>query len=278
MRRIRSVSSGLLAVALATAAPAHAQVSVAPTILFTSDQEPFGTFVVNNASDLPQEIVIEFRFGYPKSDASGNSVMEYDDVAAAERFGLDAWVQAFPRRFVLAPGQNQVVRMAVRPPPGLEDGTYWTRLITTTTPQGDALDTTINGVAARIVTRLQHVTTLVYGTGGLTSSIQVGELTAQSGPDRGSLLVVPLQRAGNTPFLGWLVAEIRDESGRLVTTSERAIAVYFDAVEQLTFDPGALPAGLFDVTVTIRPGRPDVPPEHVVGGDPVQTRVTLEWP
>lgn len=275
MMRMRSLAGALLA--LAVAAPGSAQISVAPTIVFTTQAERFGTFVVNNGSTVAQEVVVEFRFGYPKSDTLGNMGMEYADVDAAARFGVDPWVQAFPRRFVLGPGQHQVVRMAVRTPEDLPEGTYWTRIVTTSTPRSEALDTVADGVAARIVMRLQHVTTLVHRQGASTSGVEVGRASVTNHPEQGQRLVVPLTRTGNTPFLGMLTVEVRDSTGVVVLTAERAVAVYFDAVEHLALER-ALPQGRYEVTLTLRPGRPDVPPEHVVGGEPVVQQVTLDWP
>lgn len=273
-RTLRLLRCGGLLLLLCVSARAEAQVAVAPTFMFTSDREQFGTFAVHNASAVPQEVVIEFRFGYPRSDSLGNRVMEYDDSVTAGRYSLDAYTQAFPRRFVVAPGEDQIVRIAVRPPAGLPDGTYWTRVVTTSTPQVDAIDTVTSGVAARVVMRLQHVTTLSYRQGAVESGVRIGEplLDTRAEPR----LIVPLEQTGNSPFLGMLQARVLDERDRAVATTERSVAVYFDAVEHLPLEIPALPPGRYRVELAVRPGRPDVAPEHTVRGPVVVRQAAVE--
>ena len=277
MTSMRAIPLTLIVLLISTGSSLFGQISVAPTILFTTDQERFGTFLVNNGSATAQEVVIEFRFGYPRPDDAGQTFMEYEDDISAARFGLDSWVQAFPRRFILEPGQQQVVRMAVRPPAGVEDGTYWTRLVTTSTPQSEPVDTLVGGVSARIVMRLQHVTTLLYRVGDVDSGLVVGEIIGGTERDGSPNVTVPLRRVGNTPFLGTAEVEVRDEAGDIVATGERSVAVYFDALEAIPVDGLELPSGGYTVTVTLRPGRSDVPPEHVVGGEPLVVRSSVSW-
>ena len=39
------------------------------------------------------------------------------------------WIEAFPRRMTIPPLQRQTIRLLARPPQGLADGEYWSRLI-----------------------------------------------------------------------------------------------------------------------------------------------------
>lgn len=132
----------VLAVVLLMSSLAQAQVLVAPTLLFVSDQSRFGTFFVMNRSNVPQEISISFRFGYPVSDSTGNVWMQYDDSLMAQNHSCRSWVRGFPEKFVINPGQRQVVRLLISPPPMIPDGEYWTRLITDfhATIEGDGYD------------------------------------------------------------------------------------------------------------------------------------------
>ncbi len=102
----------------------QAQVIVAPTVLFMSDQSRFGTFVVMNRSNTPQEISISFRFGFPESDSAGITRMEYSDTAMERLHSCQEWLKGFPQKFIVNPGQQQVVRLLVAPPTGIADGEY----------------------------------------------------------------------------------------------------------------------------------------------------------
>src|SRR5690349_20725577 len=82
----------------------EAQVVIAPPVLTLVEPERFGTFTVENRSTVPQEVTIEFRFGYPMSDGVGNLQMVYDDSGSPGRSSMASWVRAFPRRALLRPG------------------------------------------------------------------------------------------------------------------------------------------------------------------------------
>ncbi len=114
----------------AFAQSAAAQVMIAPTMIYMDVREPFETFTVINQSDAPQEVSLEFEFGYPTSDEAGNRVFEFGDSIAAESYSLNEWIRAFPRQFILEPGNRQVVRLMVRAPSTLPEAVYWTRLAT----------------------------------------------------------------------------------------------------------------------------------------------------
>lgn len=251
-------------------AASAAQVAVAPTILFIREDERFGAFMVSNQSATAQEIILEFRFGYPQSDSLGSTSMQYADSAAAARYGMDRWINAFPRRFVLPAGSQQTVRLLIRPPAGLADGTYWTRLITTSTPESTPVDTLATGVSARIVFRLQHVTTVLYRKGEARSGIEVGELTVTADSMGRPRATVPLKQGGNTPYFGTMRLVIRGESGEEVARTERTVGVYFESNERLEIAE-TLPPGTYTAELSVESGRRDIPPEH---GVPVPTATT----
>ena len=77
----------------------------------------------------PEEIDIAFAFGYPQSDSVGNVTVPFTDSVPAGEPGAVPWLRAFPRRLVLQPGQQQVVRILAQPPENLPDGEYWGRVM-----------------------------------------------------------------------------------------------------------------------------------------------------
>jgi P pilus assembly chaperone PapD len=103
------------------------QVSIAPTTIFI-DQNGIGSVFITNPGDTPQEINVSFAFGYPGDDELGNLTMVYTDSIRAQQFGIDERVRAFPKTFILAPQQQQTVRLQVRPDRSLAAGTYFTRV------------------------------------------------------------------------------------------------------------------------------------------------------
>jgi len=115
------------------------QVSIAPTTIFI-DQNGIGSVFITNPGNSPQEINVSFIFGYPGNDDLGNLIMVYSDSIRAKQFGIDDRVRAFPRTFILAPQQQQTVRLQVRPDRSLAAGTYFTRVKITSNAQTTAVD------------------------------------------------------------------------------------------------------------------------------------------
>ena len=116
----------------------YAQVTISPTSLFIDSKSKFATLLIMNGSEVAQEVKLSWEFGYPKTDEDGNIGMVYNDVKEEELHSAAGWIRGFPKSFVLEAGARQIVRITARAPRGLADGTYWSRLKTTSgIPAGD---------------------------------------------------------------------------------------------------------------------------------------------
>ncbi len=242
---------------------AEAQVVIAPPIVFISDQVPFGTFTVSNASQVPQEVDISFRFGYPNTDSLGKVFMDYSDSATAEKYSCEQWINGFPTKFILNPGQEQVVHMSVSAPDSLADGEYWTRLITTSQPQQRFSETLKNGISANIIFVFTQVTSVVYEKGNLGTQLDFQSL--QTSQDSGAVDVYAhLKRGGNAPFLGEVSLSVSDQSGNVVYEKKELIAVYMQFVKKFAVPLSKLPPGSYTASVTVSSERPDIPAENLI--------------
>ena len=251
----------------------RAQVIVAPTILYLSSQDQFGTFVVMNRSKDPQEIIVSFRFGYPTSDSLGNIFMQYDDSIAAQKYSCADWLKGFPRQFILNPGQQQVVRLTVRPQQGLPDGVYWTRLVTRSTPQVKFIDTVKTGVTANITFVLEQVTTVIYEKGGIGTSVTVSN--AGTFADSTHLNVIArINRGGNAPFFGTVNLKVLDAAGNMVYTDKLLLAAYFSMNVKFSVPLSELRVGdHYTAVLDLSSDRPDIPPENLIKVEPVEQKI-----
>jgi P pilus assembly chaperone PapD len=257
----------------AGAAPAvQAQVSVAPVAVFMDRSEPFGTFFVSNQSGEAQEVSVGTRFGYPASDSLGRVTMRYGDSTAAERYSIGPSLRVFPEQFVLPPGERQIVRLTARPSPDREDGYYWTRLVTTATPQGAFEDTTAEeGIEARVQFRLRQVTAVLYKKGDPRTAVNIEQIEAAA--DSGRVAVTArIERGGNAPFLGRARLRIYDEGGTLVKERTRSLAAYFDLKRrfELPLPEEATAPGRYSAELRLSSERSDVPPAYRTTTDPVE--------
>jgi hypothetical protein len=251
----------------------QAQVIVAPTILYLSDHDKFGTFVVMNRSRDAQEILVSFKFGYPTSDSLGNIFMRYDDSIAANKFSCANWLRGFPRQFILNPGQQQTVRLTVTPPAGLPDGVYWTRLITRSTPQLKFVDTVKTGVTANITFVLEQVTTIIFEKGKIYTSISVSDGRTFSDSSHLNILA-KLSRGGDAPFFGTASLKILNDSGNTVYTDKLLLAAYFDMDVKFAVPLSDLRAGdHYTAVIDFSSDRPDIPPENEIRIEPVEQKI-----
>lgn len=273
MKRIISLFVILLSVPIVRLGGlARAQVIVAPTILYMSSLDQFGTFVVMNRSKDPQEIMVSFKFGYPTSDSLGNIFMQYNDSLAAEKYSCSDWLRGFPRQFILNPGQQQVVRLTVMPKQDLPDGVYWSRLVTKSTPQVKFVDTVKTGVTANITFVLEQVTTVIYEKGGVSTTVSVSN--GHTYEDSTHLnIVARINRGGNAPFLGTVDLKVLDAAGNTVYSDRLLLAAYFSMNVKFAVPLSDMRAGdnytaVFDVSSD----RPDIPPENAIKIDPVEQK------
>lgn len=257
---------------------AAAQVMVAPPLVFMSDDDRFGTFMVSNQSTTPQEITIDFRFGYPATTQDGGRYMEYADSAAEARYSITSWLRAFPRRFVLAPGARQLVRFTIRPPADLEDGVYWTRLSTASTPVAPPVDTAAaDGVSTRVVFRLEQITTVLYSAGEVEAAVEATPLAVAAGADS-VRIETRVRRTGSAPFLGRAALRLLDASGAIVFEDEQLLSIYFDELLHFSLSSAGLAPGSYTAELALDGTRPDVPQDRGYPADPVllRTGFTLE--
>jgi len=263
----RSILLSLLLI-LACSSMVRAQITIAPTMVFIDQQSRFGSFLVLNGSDQAQEVTIDFPFGYPVTNAEGQLQMVYDDSSKAEQYGISNLVRGFPQSFVLQPGQRQVVRLTVRPG-DFSDGTYWTRIKTTSNAQNPPVGEQ-NGdqITAQITYKFEQVTTLFYKRGDTNTGIDIKQFAKQDSSDTYEF-IADVTRTGNSPFLGSIILTIKDAQGNAVAEKRTSTSIYFDYRQTFEVDKQALSGGDYTATITFKTQRPDVPSEDIVQMEPV---------
>src|SRR5690606_6412008 len=170
----RVVVAAAAVILLAGGASALRGGSVSPTSVFMSHGSRTATMTLYNPNPLPEEIEISFAFGYPQSDSAGEVTVPLSEVAPAGEPAATPWLRAFPRRLVLQPGQQQVVRILAQPPSNLPDGEYWSRVLITATGGQPPVEQQVQpDVRVAINMRTIIVGSLNYRKGNLTTGVAV---------------------------------------------------------------------------------------------------------
>ncbi len=194
------------------------------------EQNKFGSMIVQNESLEPYEISISFIFGYPISDSLGNRTMNYEQNPTDEMPSINNWVKAFPKKFILKPKERQTVRLMIRPPMGIAPGTYWTRIVTSSSPVESAVDSSTNGVSAKLKFVLNQVTTAIYRKSEAITNLSISDPKIILDTNNTYQILYPLKREGNSPFFGFFNLKIYDEMDQIVIDERDYLSVYFDLI------------------------------------------------
>lgn len=264
---------GALALVAGSADAAEA-VAVSPTALYIDHRTRTGVLTLYNPGTLPEEITVDFAFGYPQTDSAGNLTVPVTREPAPGEPSAMGWMRAFPRRLILQPGQRQVVRVMVEPPAGLAEGEYWARILITS--RGG--QPPIEDVQGDLRLQLNVETTLVmaanYRNGDVSTGVRLASSRAWTTPE-GVYLELDLERTGNAAFLGRLRADLVDGSGDVVATVWDDLAVYRSVRRRhlLAVPPGT--AGPLAVQLRIDTERDDLPVGGALPVPPVTARVPV---
>lgn len=257
MTRIRAAAAIVL---LLWVARLHASsITISPAAVYLDRNTRTTKLTLYNPGDVATEVTLTFAFGYPQSDANGNVSVPLSFDPQPGEPSAHQWLRAFPRRVLLQPGRQQVVRVIAEPPPNLADGEYWARLVVTTrgsdAPAGDA-----EGVAAQVNVVNRLITAANYRNGAVTTGVEVTRASARRDTEDRVLVDIDLQRKGNAAFLGRLRADVIDANGSIRGTASHDVAVYRTMLRRFAIDVAPGTGGPLQVRVTITPGRDDLPP------------------
>lgn len=261
-------------------APAYAtaQVTIAPTNLFIDSQSRFGTYMIINGSNQAQEISIEFLFGYSDTDEQGNRSLVYDDPQKETQHSIADQVRAFPRNFTLQPGQRQIVRLRVNAPADLDDGTYWARIKTTSSPEAPPVELqSTETVTARVGFKIEQITGLYLKKGDVTTGIVIGDMRTNQREDGILEVLADVNRIGNSPFLGTITANIYDSNNKKINIPGNFVSttIFFDGVHKQEVNVNSLAPGTYRAELVFETQRNDISSGDIVQSETSSKSVTF---
>ena len=254
----RSFLAGALAAAPAVL-PAQG-VLVAPPGIFIDHRARTGSFELYNPNAEPIEVSISTIFGYPVTDSLGNLTLMTAEAPDSAQPSAAAWLEAYPRRLLLRPHERQRVRLLARPPAGLPDGEYWTRLIVATRGghipvAGAPADT--SGIRIGLTLEMRTIVAAFYRKGALRTGVALSDVRAGVVGD--SLVVrARLTRQGNAAFLGTVRGRLVDSAGQQVAGFATPLGVYYALEPRFTAAVGALPPGRYTLRLEVASDRDDL--------------------
>jgi hypothetical protein len=230
---------------------------------------------MTNNSSLPQEIEISFAFGYPASDTVGNLVMNYTDTVAYKKYAMDPVVRAFPRTFILPANQQRTIRIQVKPSPGMKDGFYFTRVKILAKPQTPDVSKPVGeGISTRISLNFEQVIPAFYKHGKVTTGLKIEKIDATQ-KDTLLMILAHLDRLGEAPFIGSMIAKLKDAKGKVVSTFQTSTTVYFKVFRRLDLSVAKVKPGSYKLELTFETKRGDMAISDLVQAQPVREVVDV---
>jgi len=245
-----------------------AQVIISPYIVYTDEHNKFGSMIVQNESYESYEISISFIFGFPVSDSLGNRTMQYEQNPSMEMPSINNWIKAFPKKFILKPKERQTIRLMVKPPPGIESGTYWTRIVTSSSPVQTNLDTATTGVSAKLKFVLNQVTTAMYRKNDVQTDINIKTPELFKDSTDTFQILYSLNRRGNSPFFGNLNLRVYDEAGQISLEERDYLSIYFDMVRNYPLPKDLFTKGNYRAELEIEFNEKEDIPESKMAANP----------
>jgi hypothetical protein len=272
-----ALTTALAGAALALSPVFLEAILVAPHAVFMDHRSRTGQVFLVNTGDSPEEVSIELKYGYPATDSTGTVFIRLIDQPDSTEPSAAAWIKAYPRRAVLAPGQRQVVRLLATPPAGLPDGEYWSRIIATSRGSKVAVVGGDSTVSAGLSLELRTIISLSYRKGAVHTGVTVTDLRAAR---EGDSLVVwfGAERQGNAAFLGTLTYRLVDAAGKVREEWESPVAVYHPLSRRYVFPVDSVPAGRYTLRMSLTTARSDLDQRNILPAEPVSRSVDVVVP
>lgn len=253
----------------------YSQVSISPTTIFT-DRNGIGTVYVSNPSSSPQEVSLEFLFGYPGNDTDGNIIMVYGDSTSEGKSGFGSKIRTFPKNFIIAPNQQQTIRVQVLPDNSRSPGSYFTRLKITSSEQTPDVENGVSdGVATKVNFKFEQVIAVFHKHGETSTGLEFQKLEA-SRKDNFIYVASQFIVSGNSPFLGSLEAVVKSATGEVVAKHQQTLALYYEGLRNYSIPiPEGLASGTYEVELLFKTERSDIPKSDLVQAEPITRKISV---
>ncbi|HXQ29386.1 MAG TPA: hypothetical protein VN848_08960, partial [Gemmatimonadales bacterium] len=254
-------------------------VLVAPHAVYIDHARRTGVLTLYNPNPDPAEVSISTAFGYPVTDSLGHFALRTPDQPDSAHPSAATWIQAYPRRLLIAPLERQTVRLLATPPSGLPDGEYWARLIITA--RGGKLPVASTGDTATVRVQLDLVVNtnigISYRKGPMTTGLAVSQLRTRTAGD--SLQVWShLERQGTAAYVGTAHVALVDSAGQIKRVVSAPIAVYVTMDPCYALSTAGLPPGRYRIRYEFLTQRDDLDPSVVLRAPPVRDSLDVHVP
>ncbi|MFA5403539.1 MAG: hypothetical protein WC358_01260 [Ignavibacteria bacterium] len=256
-----------------TSSVSFSQVTVAPVTVHLDDHNKNGYIIVrNNSNTSPWEVNIEMKFGYPKSDSSGNTFIFFPENVNDEDPSAVKWINFYPRKFILQPLGEQTIRIAAKPKK-IKDGEYWGRPIITSKVVINEDTLSKEKISIGLGVEFRTVIALNYRKGKVYTKINIDSLSGIY-RDNKFILSTKLRREGNTAYIGNLCVNIYNEKEIKIKEITQDISIYYELNKKIEIEAPNLVSGKYYVELQLNTDREETG-GNIIKGNTATKKITI---
>jgi hypothetical protein len=254
-----------------------AGITATPKILFLDGTHRSVPVHVSNSSDAENEVWVEIQYGYVGSDDTGK-VIYYLDSLSNDPSSAAAWIQVYPKRFILGAGETQTIRLTATPPASLADGEYWADILIASKPRKAPPSATPGQTAPStgFILKTQLGLPFHYRRGKVITGVQVTDFKAIP-TQEGATVSMKLTRSGNASYWGTRTIRIINAIGKVMYTETKNTVVYktMNVVDKIA--RGELAPGVYTIDVEFITGkRLDIKADNLIQSPPARISLPLQ--
>lgn len=252
-------------------------VVVAPHAIYLDHRTRSASITLYNPGADAAEVEIASLYAYPVTDSLGHFMLHIPDSVDATMPAANGWIEAFPRRMTIPPLSRQTVRLLARPPQGLADGEYWSRVMITARGAVPIASADTASISIGLALEVRTIIPLTYRKGALSSGVAITSLAAAPAGD--SLDVrARLERQGTAAYIGTARGVLINAAGKTVARFGEPVAVYYDATPSFMLPVAGLPAGSYRLRLELVSERPDISPELLLRAPAARDSLEIQLP
>ncbi len=237
---------------------ASGYIRVGPTAVYLSDRNRSGVISIASVAPVPIDVRLDLFYGYITSDTLGSPMIFIDEHDTGNPKSCAPWITINPKRFTLLPGESRAIRFIARPPDGLQDGEYWSRLVIGVEARKDLDD----GEGKKSISASQQmnpktVIPISYRKGECFADIKLTNVFVR--PDSAEIHVdVEMMPMGNAAYIGNMSVVIRDQAKKELLSKKIEIAVFSTFRRRFSIPLPRMPKGRYATVITYDTDRPDM--------------------
>jgi hypothetical protein len=253
------------------------QVGVFPQAVFLDMKNKSTNLTIFNSSEQSKEVTIDLKYGYPGYDSLGNTITILgDSLPEADTYSAIKYIKYFPKKLILKPKEEQVIKFMVSNVGTAKDGLYFGRVFVISKDvekQIDSINT--NNIQANIVVKYSLISAIFFQKGKNDCFVKASYNKVYM--DSAYLnLMIDFDRSGTAPFLGSVEISIYDLDGNKIHEKRETTPIYFSSSKLFIIEKSKFKSSKYKVDLVLTNEHKEIPDDFKVPFTPVKTSFEID--